>query len=403
MLFYIVLMYSNFVVNLLLDNNTHKIATKMATVKEPVKLRKRLMPSGITSLYLDIYVNGKRSYEYLHLYLTNGKSREDKERDRKTLLLAEAIRAKRVVEVQNGRYGFANNSKSKANFVEYYESLIEKKVGTTKTASSWQNALAHWRNKFGDDLTFADINAQILEDFKSYLRNCKSHKSKSDNISTPTAALYFHKIRACINHAYKHGIITENPTLKVDNIKSESKERTYLTTDEVRKLAATECKSQELKRAFLFSCITGLRKSDIIKLTWGEVRQEGEFTRIVFTQKKTHALEYIDINPQAAALMGERKAPSECVFVFNSLSPSTIAVYLRVWALNAGIAKDITFHVARHTFAVMMLSLDVDIYTVQKLLGHRSLETTQVYAKVIDAKKQEAAMRIPSILGGENE
>lgn len=372
----------------------------MATIKEPVKLRKRLMPSGKTSLYLDIYVDGKRSYEYLHLYLTNGKSRDDKERDRKTLQLAEAIRAKRVVEVQNGRFGFTTgNGKSKANFVKYYEALTarHRKNGSERTAKTWENALAHWRDRFGDELTFADIDARTLEDFKDYLSGCRAYKNHNTYISEPTAALYFQKIRACINYAFRHGVITENPTLKVDNIKSESKERTYLTTDEVRKLAATDCKNQELKRAFLFSCLTGLRKSDIIKLTWGEVRQEGEFTRIVFTQKKTHSLEYIDINPQAAALMGERKAP--CEHVFSYICPSIIAIDLRAWALKAGIGKDITFHVARHTFAVMMLTLDVDIYTVQKLLGHRSLITTQIYAKVIDKKKQEAAMRIPSIFG----
>ena len=70
---------------------------------------------------------------------------------------------------------------------------------------------------------------------------------------------------------------------------------------------------------------------------------------------------------------------------------------LKRWALAAGITKNLTFHCARHTFAVMMLDLGADIYTVSKLLGHRELSTTQIYAKVLDKNKQAAVNLIPSI------
>lgn len=69
------------------------------------------------------------------------------------------------------------------------------------------------------------------------------------------------------------------------------------------------------------------------------------------------------------------------------------------WCDDAGIRKHITFHCARHTFATMMIDLGTDLYTVSKLLGHRNLSTTQIYAKIVDKKKQEAVMRVPSILG----
>ena len=81
-----------------------------------------------------------------------------------------------------------------------------------------------------------------------------------------------------------------------------------------------ECKYPALRNAFLFSCLTGLRKSDIQKMTWSEVRQQGEFTRIVFRQKKTGGQEYIDINPQAVAFMGERGKPEDRVFPCFSYS-----------------------------------------------------------------------------------
>ena len=78
----------------------------MGQSKEPIRLRQRRTPSGLISLYLDIYLNGRRSYEYLKMYLVPEKTRADREKNRETLKLADAIRAKRVIELRNGQYGF---------------------------------------------------------------------------------------------------------------------------------------------------------------------------------------------------------------------------------------------------------------------------------------------------------
>ena len=161
-------------------------------------------------------------------------------------------------------------------------------------------------------------------------------------------------------------------------------------------MVEAECKYPALRNAFLFSCLTGLRKSDIEKMKWSEVRQQGEFTRIVFKQKKTGGQEYIDINPQAVVFMGERRKPEDHVFP-NFAYSSFYLMELKRWAMRAGITKDITFHSGRHTFAVLMLDLGADIYTVQKLLGHKEIHTTQIYAKIMDKKKQEAVCMIPDI------
>ena len=171
----------------------------------------------------------------------------------------------------------------------------------------------------------------------------------------------------------------------------------YLTLDEVRKLAATECEYPQIKAAFLFSCLTGLRRSDVLRLTWGDVHKQGEFTRIIFRQKKTSGQEYLDISPQAAELMGERGLPDEHVFT-DIHSPTCTNNTLKLWVARAGINKTITFHCGRHTFATLMLDIGTDIYTVSKLLGHRYLSTTQIYAKVMDKNKQAAVASIPTIL-----
>lgn len=146
----------------------------------------------------------------------------------------------------------------------------------------------------------------------------------------------------------------------------------------------------------LLSCLTGLRKSDIQKLTWSEVQKFGEYTRIVFKQKKTGGQEYLDITPQAEKYLGERGNPDDFVFVGFTYGSWT-SLELQRWSLTAGLKKNLTFHCGRHTFAVLMLDLGADIYTVSKLLGHKELATTQIYAKVLDKNKQNAVSLIPNI------
>lgn len=380
----------------------------MGKSKEPIRLRQRQRPSGIINLYLDIYIDGKRSYENLKLYLVPEKTRADKEKNKDTLKLADAIRAKRVVELQNGQYGFDSAYKTGTRFFDYYNALCEKRHRNPASLGNWGNwwgALQHLKRYAKPDITFKDITPQWIQGFKDYLdttarvRDKRKHSFTTEDLrplSQNTKQSYFNKLRACINQAYEDRITPHNPLRGIEGFKAEERERVYLTLDEVRAMAAAECKYPVLERAFMFSCLTGLRKSDIEKMRWREVRKQGDFTRIVFKQKKTGGQEYIDINPQAVEYLGERRGEDDLVFTNFSYS-SYYLVELKMWAVRAGITKDITFHSGRHTFAVLMLDLGADIYTVQKLLGHREIHTTQIYAKVMDKKKQEAALLIPQI------
>ncbi len=381
----------------------------MNQTKESVKLRKRLRPSGNTALFLEFYIKGKRTYEYLNLYLVPEKTRADKERNRETLRFAETVRGKRLVEVQNGEYGFEGTYKLDTDFLDYYRMLCEKRQQNPESLGNWGNwysALKHLERYCRPGMTFRDVTPEFVQGFKDYLdktARVRDKRKKAETtedrkpLSNASKVSYFNKLRACINQAFEDRIIPHNPLRGIEGFKLEEKERVYLTLEEVKAMAATECKYPVLRNAFLFSCLTGLRKSDIEKMTWSEVRQQGEFTRIVFKQKKTGGQEYIDINPQAVAFMGERRDPDAHVFPNFSYS-SYYLMELKRWAVRAGITKDITFHSGRHTFAVLMLDLGADIYTVSKLLGHREIRTTQIYAKVMDKKKQEAAMLIPPIL-----
>ena len=379
------------------------------TKKEPVRLRERLLPSGNKTLYLDIYRDGKREYEYLKLYLVPEKTPIDKIQNKETLATAQAIKAKRQIELQNGEYGFTSQFKIDTPFLDYYRKMCEERQGTPESRGNWGNwysCLKHLERYCTEKTTFKDVTTDWIDGFKDYLDNAAKDAYKRKNndlaeakpLSQNSKVSYFNKLRACINKAFEDRIIPINPLRGVTGFKDEETERTYLTFDEVKRMAKTECKYPALKRAFLFSCLSGLRKSDIEKMIWSEVQTFGDKTRIIFKQKKTGGQEYLDINTQAEAYLGERRKNTDRVFVGFKYNSQTL-LELRRWALLSGITKDFTFHAGRHTFAVMMLDLGADIYTVSKLLGHKELSTTQIYAKVLDKKKQEAVNLIPDISG----
>lgn len=379
----------------------------MADSKEPIRLRQRKMPTGNISLYLDIYLNGRRTYEYLKMYLVPELTRADREKNRETMKLADAVRAKRVVELRNGQFGFQPTTSPSIRFFDYYRAMCEKRLGTESRGNwgNWYSCLHHLKKyEKRETITFADITPEWVQGFKDYLENeavAWGHdfrkRIKDKPLARNSKLSYFNKLRACLNQAIEEGIILTNPMRGIDGFKPEEGTRMYLTLDEVRKLAATECEYPQIKAAFLFSCLTGLRRSDVLRLTWGDVHKQGEFTRIIFRQKKTSGQEYLDISPQAAELMGERGLPDEHVFT-DIHSPSCTNNTLKLWVAKAGINKTITFHCGRHTFATLMLDIGTDIYTVSKLLGHRDLSTTQIYAKVMDKNKQAAVASIPTIL-----
>lgn len=359
-----------------------------------VTLRQRIKGKKI-SLYLDYYGKGKRTREYLKLYLypepEKGKlTKEQKDYNKQTLSLAETIHAKRQIEIQSGLYGLQDKTKLKASFLNYVKVLAERRANSIGNYGNWKSALKHLKIfSKNNDVLFEDLTAEWLERFKYYLQHESVTKS-SALLSQNSQCSYFNKVRAAIKQAVKDGILLRNPGDQVEGIKQGEPERQYLTHEELQAVANTDCDIPILKNAFLFSALTGLRWSDIQKLMWSEVQyseDSGWFIR--YRQKKTKGSEMLPISEQARYLLGEREENER---VFKGLKYSAWSnLKLQQWVMKAGISKTITFHSGRHTHAVLLLSKGVDIFTVSKMLGHKHLKTTQIYAKVIDKKKQEAA------------
>ncbi|MSL46744.1 tyrosine-type recombinase/integrase, partial [Escherichia coli] len=167
--------------------------------------------------------------------------------------------------------------------------------------------------------------------------------------------------------------------------------------EEMKRLIGTECKYEIMKQAFLFSCLCGLRVSDIRKLKWNDLQKSGERIRIEIKMQKTKEPLYLPISDEALKWLPQQNEAKGDDLIFPLTHEGTINKILQKWAKDAGIIKHISFHVARHTHATMMLTLGADLYTVSKLLGHKNIATTQIYAKIVDKKKEEAISLIPNL------
>jgi integrase len=367
-----------------------------------VKLRRKAISGNRKSLYLDFYPpiprpeTGKATRrEFLGLYLhEKTKNPLDKQSNKETLQLAENIKAKRQIEIQAGNYGFLNTrANAETNFVHYIKQLAETKTGRNK--SGWDTAYSHFEKFTGGELMLSSLNENLCNDFREYLLGTKQPKGiQSPQIAQGSARTYYKKFKAALKQAYKKGLIEKDLSARIDGISATEVQREYLNLEQLQALVNTPCSIPMLKNAALFSAITGLRFSDIHKLVWNEVQYselDGYF--IQYRQKKTKGVEVLPISEQAFSLLGERKEPVEKVF--DGLNYSAyLNRHLKQWVLNAGISKHITFHCFRHTYATLQLSQGTDIYTVSKMLGHRELKTTQIYAKIIDKTKREAADKI---------
>ena len=386
-------------------------------LKEPVRIRFKQLSNGNQSIYLEYYtgdvirkenyVGGKRKYEFLKLYLIPERTREDKAKNEATLALAKAIQSRRIVEVQNDAHGFQNTNKSRVNLLDYLENIGKQSAeqGSRNYARTVLNTVRTLRLFRGDYIAFRDVDKEFLSEFTDYLRQMpKASKygvlKTGGRLSNNSVVSFYGTLRTAINRAYKEGIITVNPTKEFDfasKVRQEPSRREYLTLDELKTLINTECRHEIVKRAFLFSCLCGLRVSDIRKLRWCDLQRSSGRVRIEITMQKTKEPLYLPISDEALKWLPERSEANGSDFIFPLTHEGTVNDTLQHWAKVAGITKHISFHVARHTHATMMLTLGADLYTVSKLLGHKNIATTQIYAKIVDKKKEEAIGLIPNL------
>lgn len=320
-----------------------------------VTLRKKDITKGRKSLYLDFYPpipdpeTGKLTRrEFLGLYLeANTKSKLVREQNKRTMELAEGIRSKRLLDLQHDEAGFGHlmGGNLKKNFVEYFEQQAGKRYESNGNYANWDSVHKHIIVYAGTSVTFKQVDQEWVEGFKDYLKNQARTKS-GKHLSQNSCYSYFNKLKACLKQAVKDKLILHNPAEDVSGFKQADTEREYLTLEELSTLAKTECESPMLKNAFMFSALTGMRWSDVVKLEWKDLQHtetQGWFVR--FRQKKTKGFETLPINEQAKALLGEKGEPENRVFTGLKYSAWN-NLKLQQWVTKAGISKKITFHCA---------------------------------------------------------
>lgn len=373
-----------------------------------ISIYKRKLADGRESIFIEYYKgsviskDGKRKhlrdYENLQLYLhKNPKTQVEKNENKETLKLAENILAIRQTEYIQGKFDIKNTTKAKRTFLNFFSEMVdEREINFSHdNYGNWKSTFVHLKKIVPPNLTFDEIDENFVKKVKDYFDKQATTKSNLP-LSQNSKHSYFNKFKACLKKAFDDGFLSINYSSKVKSFEQAESQREYLTFDELQSLAKSECKYAVLKKAFLFSCLSGLRWSDINTLKWCEVRDEGEVSKVNFRQEKTDGVEYLYISKQARELLGERQEQQERVFKGLKYGMTYNTEIIR-WCNRAAVSKHITFHSARHTNAVLLLENGADIYTVSKRLGHRELRTTQIYAKIVDSKAREAAEIIPEL------
>ncbi|EOR94204.1 Integrase [Arcticibacter svalbardensis MN12-7] len=366
-----------------------------------VTLRRKGISKGRSSLFLDYYPAirhpdlGKLTRrEFLKVYVFDKPRNElEKMHNRDTLALAENVRALRQIEIQNKRFDFMSDSKRQGNFIDYFKKIVNKKAGSN--SDNWSMAHRYLISFAGKDLRFSDLTDIFCEDYRDYLLDTPGIGRREKGISNNTALSYYSKFRTVLKTAFKANLLSVNLYNLTEGIKEQETHRDFLSLEEFQKLADTPCSDMLIKRAAMFSGLTGLRFSDVKSLSWAEVRGTEGKHYLQFKQDKTQGAEHLPVSDQAISLLGKREAGD--FKVFRGLRYSQVKAYLNKWMKKAGIEKNITFHSFRHTYATLQLASGTDIYTISKMLGHRNVKTTEIYVKIVDDKKIEAANRIKLI------
>jgi integrase len=372
---------------------------KEIKLKEPVRIREKAISGGNISLYLDIYVKGNRKKETLQLYLVPEIDAVTKQQNANTRKLAEQIKAQRILDIQkDGIVSWEKVKNTHVKLVVYFQKCIdetsESAPASVRSKLNAKTRVEQYLSEIGKtDFALKDVDKDFCKGFINFLKTCTYNNGKK-KVSSTTARIFTERLNAILAKAVREGLIDRNPMDLLEAKEKPQKANTvreFLTIDELKVLMNTDCRYEIVKKAFLFSCFTGLRYSDMKSLRWSEIHQaaDGKTLYIEKQQVKTKGTVTIPLSDEAIRWMPERVDGIDTVFHELTITSTTVELLLKEWTDAAGIDKHITYHCSRHTAATLLLTLGANLYVVSKLLGHKSIKMTEVYAKIVDKKKIE--------------
>lgn len=345
---------------------------------EIVHIRRKKLQKGYC-LYLDYVspIDGKRHKRYLNLHINE----RDKANTLKTMALANKYKQELETELL-----FPNERLPR--FIEYARSINENEY----SPSSQQNRHSMIRivESFDPEVSVGGVNRIWMSKFIKFMLD------KGTSPISISTRVYF--VKGVLRHAYKDDLIFRIPDFSDLVPKVVLKPRNFLTLDEIKRLSEVSTCFEIYKNAFLFCCFTGLRWSDMLRLQYADIR-DGV---ISITMQKTKRFVQIPLTENAKAFLPPHKRSP---FVFGEINKHSAFMnrLLKRLCREAKIYKKISFHCARHTFAVISLESCGNLYTVSQLLGHTTVRATQVYAKCLLSDKIKALNAVPTIFTTNNQ
>ncbi|MFD1292339.1 site-specific integrase [Lutibacter holmesii] len=299
-----------------------------------------------------------------------------------------------AIQIRDKYLGKDENQKMLLKIFQDHNEQVEKLVGKDfaagtvlryKTAKSHIEEFIKFEHRL-NDIPVVDVDHKFITGFEYYLkteRNCAHN----------TAVKYITNFKKIIRIAYANDWITKDPFFNW-KARLKSVDREFLSEEEIQELVKKEFKLPRLdlvKDIFLFSCFTGLAYADVKKLTNNCIVIGIDGNKWINTKRtKTNTVSNIPLLPLSNTIIekyANHKEVLDCDKLLPVLSNQKMNAYLKEIADLCGITKNLTFHLARHTFATTVtLTNGVPIESVSKMLGHKSLKTTQHYAKILDRK-----------------
>jgi len=383
--------------------------------KDNPKLQQSTLSDGRISLYLEYYLGRNqwieentgvlkvkhiRKKESLNLYLVQpARTQVERQKNKETLELAAEIRIERENELKSDRTGKRiKGSMKKINFLDYFQSYIDNY--TKKDIRMVEGSFNRFKDFLSDkypvfqtSIKPEQLSKELITSFVDYLEG----KSIGEG-----ARGYFQRFKKVVKYAVENNVIAKNPcTGIVCKVDDQVLKKDVLSIEELNSLVTTKYPGQnpEIRRAFVFSLYTGIRFCDIVELKYSNVDYANK--KLSFVQNKTKGNSknsgvVIPLNDNLISLIGEK--PGKGDNIFNLPSHTMCLKALKRWTLRAGIDKHITWHCARHSFAVNILNNGANIKTVASLLGHSGLKHTEKYTRAVDKLKEDAINSLPQII-----
>ena len=375
-----------------------------------VEIKVRMLTAGNRSLYLEYYETGFRKRENLHLYLVPDDAPNARKLNEQTYRKAQEIQAQRILtppSFEKKQKTEENEAAKTMTWLQWCGDYVRCAMldGNCPKMIQHKDVVrrrieTYLKRAKKTDVLLKDVDRDLVSGLFGYMRNYRNRnqiKANGGRLAAYTLVLFEETVKAIFNKAVRDGLMASNPVQELtreERFHAPDKHREYLTADELKRFLAVEPQTymeEVVQRAFGFSCMTGLRLGDMQRLRWSDIKDVNGVQTVSVIQHKTKRPVAVPLNALALSLLPPRPENGEDGIIFPLVKkPDNVAKYVRRIKDKAGIEKDFTYHSSRHSAATLAITAGAELYSVSKILGHGSIASTQVYAKVKMEKKVEA-------------